>query len=222
MLMRDLCYIAWDILSRIGPLQAFDNSLSVSCLSQAYLDLQCSTLESVTTPPFSSDEAVIECEMSSERGRIRPVGTLRTQSALIFAGRDHLTALKPNLESGFVVMGGASLDEPITEGQGPKANGSILLAVADSKEEVVERLGKDPYVTAGVWDLDRAQIIPFKSAVRLAIYQVRCKSQLHEDTSIVEKHHHIRIMSAQNICSPDDFNRAHCTNEHYCSSMGRH
>nr|XP_023907916.1 deoxyribonuclease Tat-D-like [Quercus suber] len=132
---------------------------------------------------------------------------------------DHLTALKPNLESGFVVMGGASLDEPITEGQGPKANGSILLAVADSKEEVVERLGKDPYVTAGVWDLDRCHL---KDGSLKYSYQVRCKSQLHEDTSIVEKHHHIRIMSAQNICSPDDFNRAHCTNEHYCSSMGRH
>nr|POE82291.1 fusaric acid biosynthesis protein 2 [Quercus suber] len=68
---------------------------------------------------------------------------------------DHLAALKPNVDSGFVVMGGASLDEPIKEGQGPKANGSILLAVAETKEEVIEKLNKDPYVAAGVWDLSR-------------------------------------------------------------------
>lgn len=52
-------------------------------------------------------------------------------------------------------MGGASLDEPVQDGQGPKANGSVMLAVADTKEEVLEKLGKDVYVATGVWDLEK-------------------------------------------------------------------
>lgn len=65
---------------------------------------------------------------------------------------DHLNNLKPDTDSGFWVMGGAMLDEPIKEGSGPKINGSIMMAVADSKEEVLEKLKKDVYWTGGVWD----------------------------------------------------------------------
>lgn len=52
-------------------------------------------------------------------------------------------------------MGGASLDEPIKEGSGPKINGSIMMAVADSKEEVLEKLKQDVYWTSGVWDTNK-------------------------------------------------------------------
>ena len=49
-------------------------------------------------------------------------------------------------------MGGASLDEPIIEGEGPKINGSIMVAVANTKEEVLEKIKSDIYATSGVWD----------------------------------------------------------------------
>lgn len=49
-------------------------------------------------------------------------------------------------------MGGATLDEPITEGKGPKINGSVMLALAESKEEVLAELKKDVYAKEGVWD----------------------------------------------------------------------
>lgn len=48
-----------------------------------------------------------------------------------------------------------SLDEPIQEGQGPKINGSVMLAVAESKEEVLDALKKDVYWTEGVWDTEK-------------------------------------------------------------------
>lgn len=77
---------------------------------------------------------------------------LSTSSYILMSRRSHLSNLKPDIDSGFWVMGGATLDEPIKEGTGPKINGSIMLAVAESKEEVLEKLKKDTYWQNGVWD----------------------------------------------------------------------
>lgn len=60
----------------------------------------------------------------------------------------------PQVESGFWVFGGAMLDEPVKEGEGPKIKGSVMLAVAESKEEVLEALKKDVYAQGKVWDMD--------------------------------------------------------------------
>jgi uncharacterized protein YciI len=66
---------------------------------------------------------------------------------------------------------GAMLEEPIQEGASgpPKMKGSAVLIGAKTREEVVERLKKDVYVESGVWDLEKVQIIPFKSALRKAL-----------------------------------------------------
>ncbi|KAK3628213.1 hypothetical protein LTR56_018727 [Elasticomyces elasticus] len=82
---------------------------------------------------------------------------------------DHLANLKPNVESGFWVMGGASLDEPVKEGEAAKINGSVMMAVADTKEEVLAKIKEDLYYTSGVWDVEKIQIFPFKSAIRSAL-----------------------------------------------------
>jgi hypothetical protein len=58
------------------------------------------------------------------------------------------------------------LEEPIKEGETPKMKGSAMLIGANTKEEVVERLKKDVYVSGKVWDWEKVQIIPFKSALR--------------------------------------------------------
>lgn len=57
---------------------------------------------------------------------------------------------------------GATLDEEIKEGQGPKINGSIMLAKADSRDEVIKALKEDIYTTAGVWNWDNVQVIPVR------------------------------------------------------------
>jgi hypothetical protein len=65
----------------------------------------------------------------------------------------------------FVCLG-AMLEEPIQEGETPKMKGSACLIGAKTREEVIERLKKDAYVESGVWDLEKVQIFPFKSALR--------------------------------------------------------
>jgi hypothetical protein len=64
---------------------------------------------------------------------------------------------------------GAMLEEPIKEGETPQMKGSAMLIGARTREEVIERLKGDVYVKGGVWDWDKVQIIPFKSALRKAL-----------------------------------------------------
>jgi uncharacterized protein len=58
------------------------------------------------------------------------------------------------------------MSSPPVEGETPPMIGSALIVVASTKEEVIERLKNDIYSTSGVWDVDNAQIWPFKSAIR--------------------------------------------------------
>ena len=47
------------------------------------------------------------------------------------------------------------LEEPIKEGVPPKMKGSVLMCVADTEEEVWERVKKDVYYEKGVWDKEK-------------------------------------------------------------------
>jgi hypothetical protein len=53
------------------------------------------------------------------------------------------------------VFGGASLDEPVKEGEGPKINGSVMIVCADSKEDVMKFVESDVYADSKVWDLSK-------------------------------------------------------------------
>jgi uncharacterized protein len=66
---------------------------------------------------------------------------------------------------------GAMLEEPVKEGDAgpPKMKGSAMLIGAKTKEEVIERVKKDIYVAQGVWDVEKVEIIPFRSALRKAL-----------------------------------------------------
>lgn len=59
-----------------------------------------------------------------------------TWLAAHFVRRQHLEAIKPKIASGLVVMGGASLDEPISDPAKMKINGSVVMVEADTREEV--------------------------------------------------------------------------------------
>jgi hypothetical protein len=72
---------------------------------------------------------------------------------------EHLAKIKPNVESGFWVFGGASLEEPFKEGEQMKANGSVMLARADTREEVLEKVKEDIYYKSGVWDADKVCVV---------------------------------------------------------------
>ena len=59
-----------------------------------------------------------------------------------------------------VITTGAMLDEQPREGETPKMNGSVLVAVAESREEALKFVKEDVYTTQGVWDADKVQIYP--------------------------------------------------------------
>ncbi|KUM66765.1 hypothetical protein ACN42_g332 [Penicillium freii] len=82
---------------------------------------------------------------------------------------NHLEGVKPHVASGAIVAGGAMLNAHPADGETPSFKGSMMLAVAENEAQVLELLNKDIYVTSGVWDMENAQIIPFKSAVREAL-----------------------------------------------------
>ena len=65
---------------------------------------------------------------------------------------------------------GAILSEPISDPQNPQITGSVMLAVAESKEEVVRQLKEDIYFKSGVWDWDRVQVYPVSSHLFLFSY----------------------------------------------------
>ncbi|GAB7351984.1 hypothetical protein MBLNU459_g2508t2 [Dothideomycetes sp. NU459] len=82
---------------------------------------------------------------------------------------EHLKNVKDNASSGFWLFGGATLEDVPKEGEGLKINGSVMLASAESKEEVLEKLKADVYAKGEVWNFEKIQIIPFKSAIRSAL-----------------------------------------------------
>ncbi|TAQ91431.1 hypothetical protein B7494_g211 [Chlorociboria aeruginascens] len=79
---------------------------------------------------------------------------------------EHFEGLKSSVESGFWKMGGALLEEVPKEGDALKIQGSAMVALASSKEEVMEQLRNDIYAKNDVWDFSKVQIYPFKCAFR--------------------------------------------------------
>jgi uncharacterized protein YciI len=82
---------------------------------------------------------------------------------------DHLNGLKPKIDAGIVVFGGATLSKQPSEGEGPDMTGSVMLIKANTEEEVREFLENDPYTKGGAWNPKEAKIWPFKCAVRSAL-----------------------------------------------------
>lgn len=60
------------------------------------------------------------------------------------------------------------LESHPAEGETPSFKGSMMLAVAESEAEVRALLEKDIYGTSGVWDLEKAQIIPVRLILAFA------------------------------------------------------
>ncbi|PHH88440.1 hypothetical protein CDD83_7521 [Cordyceps sp. RAO-2017] len=83
----------------------------------------------------------------------------------------HFEAMKPKIESGSWKMGGALL-KSVPADEDPSQlefAGSTLVCVAASRDEVRRQLRDDVYAVEGVWDVEKAQIYPFKCAFRTAM-----------------------------------------------------
>lgn len=93
-----------------------------------------------------------------------------TYNLLTILTSTHLANVKPLVDSGRIVVGGAMLESHPAEGEDPKFKGSMLVALAESAAEVRELLSRDIYATEGVWDLENAQIIPVSFFFYLVLY----------------------------------------------------
>lgn len=59
-------------------------------------------------------------------------------------------------------------EQPSGDGT-PDMKGSVMLYKADTEAEVMSIVEKDDYVKGDVWDLEKIQIMPFRSAIRTAL-----------------------------------------------------
>ncbi|KAA8896547.1 hypothetical protein FN846DRAFT_893268 [Sphaerosporella brunnea] len=81
----------------------------------------------------------------------------------------HFAGIQALVEEGFLTWGGAALNDLPSDANDAKTfsfHGSVLTVVGTRKEEVLAKLKEDPYAKAGVWDMEKAQIMPYKCAVR--------------------------------------------------------
>ncbi|KAF0327243.1 YCII-like protein [Colletotrichum asianum] len=79
----------------------------------------------------------------------------------------HYEGIKPLIESGRLVAGGAMFEkQPNEDATEASFRGSVVVYTAESSEDVKAIIENDAYATSGVWDLERGQIIPYVAAVR--------------------------------------------------------
>ncbi|RFU77219.1 dimeric alpha-beta barrel [Trichoderma arundinaceum] len=102
-------------------------------------------------------------EVRAKRLEVRPPN----HDATLLSSQ-HFSDMTPTLKDGWLKMGGGLLNEVPEDDDANKFDfaGSIMVLLADSKEEVLEKLRGDIYTRAGVWDLEKAQIYPFKLGFR--------------------------------------------------------
>ncbi|KAH6604545.1 dimeric alpha-beta barrel [Trichoderma cornu-damae] len=72
----------------------------------------------------------------------------------------HFSDMTPNLKDGWLKMGGGLLNEVPEDDDANKFDfaGSIMVLVAESKEDAINKIKDDIYVKAGVWDLEKVRI----------------------------------------------------------------
>lgn len=97
-------------------------------------------------------------------------------------------------------MGGATLDEPVKEGAGLKINGSALIAVGDSKEEVMKNIVEsDVYYKSGVWDAEKVGLASAGSQKAKAHWCRRSRS-FHSSAPYVRNYHNSLTLLASIHC----------------------
>ncbi|RMZ88068.1 hypothetical protein DV736_g4705, partial [Chaetothyriales sp. CBS 134916] len=121
--------------------------------------------------PFSHSAA----RMSASVGKYEYLVTIPDHANALqdrlAARATHLSNVQPSVVAGKVLMGGALLAQQPKgeEGETPQMIGSVMLVKADSEDEVRAILRADPYTKAGVWDVAKAEIRPFRCAIRTAM-----------------------------------------------------
>ncbi|TDZ54516.1 Aspercryptin biosynthesis cluster protein B [Colletotrichum trifolii] len=81
----------------------------------------------------------------------------------------HLADVKPLVAAGKVAAGGAMFEQHPAEGRQTVFKGSMIIYTVRNVDEAWELIRNDIYAKSDVWDLEKAQVIPYVSAVREAL-----------------------------------------------------
>lgn len=82
----------------------------------------------------------------------------------------HAAHLKPYILNGTIVFGGPTLAaHPKSSEDTLEVRSSVILFQASTEDEVREIIEKNPFVDAGVWDMETVVIAPFMCGVRTAM-----------------------------------------------------
>lgn len=75
----------------------------------------------------------------------------------------HIAGAMSKIKAGNLPYFGVTLSKhPTTKDQEPDINGSLMVVKAENEARVREFLENDAYTKAGVWDVGKAQILPFR------------------------------------------------------------
>lgn len=86
-----------------------------------------------------------------------------TQEIRARTKQTHIQECTSLIESGKLSYFGVTMSSHAPIGETAKINGSVMVLEAENEEYVKEFLERDAYTRAGVWNIDGAQIWPFKS-----------------------------------------------------------
>ncbi|CAG8982391.1 hypothetical protein HYALB_00007513 [Hymenoscyphus albidus] len=114
----------------------------------------------------------------------------------------HFAGLKAGVESGFWKMGGAFLEDFPKEGEGLKMKGSAMIAIASSKEEVLEVLKNDIYAKSGVWNFDKNYVASYNYHIQVPCFlddkQVFAAAS---DSILIASYHNTRTMADPEVAT---------------------
>ncbi|PWY68951.1 hypothetical protein BO94DRAFT_503065 [Aspergillus sclerotioniger CBS 115572] len=72
----------------------------------------------------------------------------------------HMAGVGPLVQAGKLVAGGAMLSSHPEEGEDLSFKGSMLIYTAETVEEVRQLVEADIYAKSGVWDMEKALVVP--------------------------------------------------------------
>ncbi|KAJ5788388.1 hypothetical protein N7457_003378 [Penicillium paradoxum] len=82
----------------------------------------------------------------------------------------HVAHLKPYILDGTIVFGGPTLAaHPRTADDPIEARSSVLMFHATTEARVREIIGNNPFADAGMWEMEKLVVAPFKCGVRTAM-----------------------------------------------------
>lgn len=78
----------------------------------------------------------------------------------------HYADAKALIESGVITFAGGILEKPTTDGDNKDMTITLFTVSVPTQEEARSILERDVYTKERIWDVNKAQVLPFKTGIR--------------------------------------------------------